>query len=168
MIAKLARFRVALGFVLAPIVFWLAQPTRTSIAAGALVAAAGEAIRFWAAGHLHKSREVTASGPYRFFAHPLYLGSSVIGIGLAIASGSMTAAVVIGSYLALALTVAARREEAFLRRSFGDAYDRYQRGSVDAERRFSLAQAIANREHRALIGLLLAVLLLALKAARNV
>jgi protein-S-isoprenylcysteine O-methyltransferase Ste14 len=168
MIEKLARFRVALGFVLAPMVFWLAQPTRTTLVAGALVAVAGEAIRFWAAGHLHKSREVTASGPYRWFAHPLYLGSSVIGIGLAIASGRAAAAVLVVSYLAVALTVAAKSEEAFLRRSFGDQYDRYQRGAVDAERRFSLAQAMANREHRALIGLVLAVLLLALKAARTV
>ena len=53
------------------------------------VALAGEAIRFWAAGHLNKSREVTRSGPYRFVAHPLYLGSSVIGAGLAIASHSV-------------------------------------------------------------------------------
>jgi hypothetical protein len=34
-------------------------------------------------------------------------------------------------------------------------------------RRFSLAQAIANREHRAVAGALLAVLLLSLKAAYN-
>ena len=166
--AGLARFRVAVGFALAPIVFWLAQPTGTTILAGALVALAGEAIRFWAAGHLHKSREITASGPYRWFAHPLYLGSSVIGIGLAIASGRAAAVILIASYLAVALTVAAKSEEALLRRSFGDDYDRYRRGAVDPGRRFSLAQAMANREHRALIGLVLAVLLLALKAARNV
>ena len=106
----LARFRVALGFALAPIVFWLAQPTHASIAAGAVVAAAGEAVRFWAAGHLHKSREITASGPYRWFAHPLYLGSSVIGVGLAIASARLAAVVLIGSYLAVALTVAANSD----------------------------------------------------------
>ena len=45
-------------------------------------------MRVWAAGHLLKAREVTRSGPYRFVAHPLYLGSSLIGVGLAIGSGS--------------------------------------------------------------------------------
>jgi hypothetical protein len=39
---------------------------------------------------------------------------------------------------------------------------------VDGARRFSWAQAMANHESRAIIGFLLAVGLLALKAARNV
>ena len=88
---------------------------RADSGGGALVAGVGEAIRIWAAGHLHKSREVTASGPYRWFAHPLYLGSSVMGGGLAIASGSVSWRCVIAAYLSVALTVAARSEEAFLR-----------------------------------------------------
>ena len=81
--ARLARFRVFAGFVLGAIVLWLAQPTGQTVAIGAAVAGVGEAIRIWAAGHLQKSREVTASGPYRWFSHPLYLGSSVFyGLGI--------------------------------------------------------------------------------------
>src|SRR5258707_60288 len=64
-IATLARFRVALGFVFGVLVLVLAQPTARSLAIGMSIAACGEAIRFWAAGHLRKSREVTVSGPYR-------------------------------------------------------------------------------------------------------
>ena len=45
---------------------------------------AGECLRLWAAGHLEKSKEVTRSGPYRHTRHPLYLGSSIIGIGIAL------------------------------------------------------------------------------------
>ena len=81
---------------------------------------------------------------------------------------------VIALYLAVTLTAAIRNEEAFLRRTFGDRYDRYRRGrpgvdavAADAHRRFSLAQATANREHRALVGLAVAVLLLVLKATYN-
>jgi len=70
---------VGLGFVLGALVFWLAEPSKATIAAGTAVAIAGEGIRIWAAGHLHKSREVTSSGPYRWLAHPLYVGSSMIG-----------------------------------------------------------------------------------------
>jgi protein-S-isoprenylcysteine O-methyltransferase Ste14 len=155
-----ARLRVALGFA--------ATPTRTTIAAGLVVAVAGEACRFWAAGHLNKSREVTRSGPYRFVAHPLYLGSSVIGAGLAVASGRIVVAVIVAAYLAVTLTAAIRSEEAFLRRTFGGDYDAYKRtGLVDAARSFSLARALANREHRAVAGLLAAVLLMALKATYN-
>ena len=169
-IAALARFRVTTGFIFGAIVLWLAEPTRQSLEIGATVASVGEGIRIWAAGHLRKSREVTSSGPYRWCAHPLYVGSSVMGAGLAIASGRVLVAFLIAGYLTVALTVAVRNEEAFLRSTFGDWYDRYRRGDDRSEvasrndRRFSLAQALANREHRALIGLLLAVLLLALKA----
>jgi protein-S-isoprenylcysteine O-methyltransferase Ste14 len=166
--AWLARFRVALGFAFGALVFWFSTPTFATIAIGSVIAVCGEAIRIWAAGHLQKSREVTASGPYRWVGHPLYVGSSVMGGGLAIACGSLAVAVLIATYLAVALTVAARAEEAFLRRTFGDRYDRYERGVVDVERRFSVAQVIANHEHRAVMGLVVAVLLLALKAARIV
>jgi protein-S-isoprenylcysteine O-methyltransferase Ste14 len=164
----LARFRVALGFVFGVLVLWLAAPTRDSIAVGAAIAVAGEAIRLWAAGHLNKSREVTASGPYRWLAHPLYVGSSIMGVGLAVASGRAIVAAIIAVYLVATLTAAIRSEEAFLRGRFGDQYDQYRRhGQVDEDRRFSLAQALRNREHRAVVGLMVAVLMLVLKATYN-
>ena len=163
-----ARLRVALGFACAVLVFWLARPTATTIVAGLAVSAAGELFRIWAAGHLYKSREVTTSGPYRFVAHPLYVGSSVIGGGLAIASGRLSVAVIIAVYLLTTLTAAVRSEEAFLRRVFGDEYEEYRHtGVVDTGRRFSVARAMANREYRAVAGLVVAVLLLALKATYN-
>ena len=130
----------------------------------------GEGLRVWAAGHLNKSREVTSSGPYRWFAHPLYVGSSIMGAGLAVASATVIAAIAIALYLVVTLTAAIRSEENFLRTAFGGEYDRYRRrqasGAGDA-RRFSAARAIANHEHRAAIGLAVAVLLLLLKATYN-
>ena len=66
------------------VVLWLAQPTRATLAIGTALAIGGECLRVWASGHLNKAREVTASGPYRWFAHPLYVGSSIMGVGLAI------------------------------------------------------------------------------------
>ena len=85
LVAALARLRVALGWVFGLLVIVLANPSRRSLLVGMSVAVVGEAIRVWAAGHLNKAREVTSSGPYRFVGHPLYLGSSVMGFGLAIA-----------------------------------------------------------------------------------
>ena len=164
----LARWRVPLGFVCGPIVFALARPTRGSIAAGVLVALLGEAVRVWAAGHLRKLHEVSSSGPYRFVAHPLYLGSSIIGAGFAIACRSAPAALVIAAYLALTLSAAIAREEAFLRVRFGDDYDRYRSGLLgnrgEGRGRFSVGEAMRNREHRTMLGLAIAVLLLVLKA----
>jgi protein-S-isoprenylcysteine O-methyltransferase Ste14 len=172
MIAVLARLRVSLGFVMGTLVLALAQPSGRSLVAGMLVAVAGEALRIWAAGHLHKSREVTASGPYRWTPHPLYVGSSIMGLGLAISCRSLPIAVIIAFYLATTLTAAMKSEEAFLRRTFGDQYDLYRQGVAAARthgstRRFSVAQAVSNREYRAVVGLLIAMLLLALKASYN-
>jgi protein-S-isoprenylcysteine O-methyltransferase Ste14 len=163
-----SRFRVALGFLCGVAVFWLAAPTPASIAAGLPVAIAGELLRVWAAGHLNKSREVTRSGPYRYVAHPLYVGSSLIGIGLAIGSGSVVVAAIVAVYLIVTLTAAIKSEERFLREKFGPTYDEYRlRRVVDRERRFSWSQAMANREYRAVAGVTVAVLLLLWKATYN-
>jgi len=165
---RLARLRVPLGFALAAAVLWLAAPTRWTIAIGSGIALLGEGLRVWAAGHLNKSREVTASGPYRLVAHPLYLGSSFMGAGLAVASRSVIVAAIVAIYLASTISAAVRSEEAFLRARFGDRYDRYRRGAPPERlRRFSVAQAIANREYRAVGGLVAAVLLLLWKATYN-
>ena len=163
----LARRRVALGFLCGAATLALARPTAGSIAIGMSMAAVGELLRIWASGHLNKSREVTVSGPYRWVAHPLYVGSSIMGAGLAVACASIPVAIVIALYLALTLTAAVRTEEAFLRRTFGDRYDRYRRGDAQPEKRFGLAQAMANREYRAVIGLIVATLLLVWKATYN-
>ena len=174
LITVIARGRVALGFVAGVLVLILAQPTGRTLLVGMSIAACGEAVRIWAAGHVHKSREVTASGPYRFVPHPLYVGSSIMGAGLAIACASIPVAVLIALYLGTTLTAAIKSEEAYLRRAFGEQYDLYRSGVAArrrdpgmARRRFSLRQAIVNREHRAVVGFLIALLLLVWKATYN-
>jgi protein-S-isoprenylcysteine O-methyltransferase Ste14 len=164
----IARSRVGLGFLSGIAVLVLARPTKTSIVFGLPVALVGELIRIWAAGHLNKSREVTRSGPYRFVAHPLYIGSSLIGAGLAIGAGSLSVTAIVAAYLLVTLTAAIRSEEAFLRQAFGGAYDEYKlRDDVDRERRFSWERAMANREYRAMVGVTIALLLLVFKATYN-
>jgi protein-S-isoprenylcysteine O-methyltransferase Ste14 len=164
-IAQVARWRVPLGFAAGAVVWWLSQPTPQSLASGAIVAAIGETLRVWAAGHLNKGREVTSSGPYRWLAHPLYVGSSVMAIGLALASRSIAVAVVAGLYVGVTFTAAVKTEERALREAFGDAYDRYRREpSVDGTRRFSWHRALANGEHRTIAGLVLTLAALAVRS----
>jgi protein-S-isoprenylcysteine O-methyltransferase Ste14 len=160
----LARWRVFLGFVFAAVALWLATPTPLSLSFGAVVSVIGESIRLWAAGHLEKSKEVTRSGPYRFTRHPLYLGSSLIGIGFAIAANHLVVAIIVVAYLLLTLTAAMRSEEAHLREKFGDAYDAYvEKRSAPMDRPFSWQRALHNREHHTLAGLVAAMLILASK-----
>jgi protein-S-isoprenylcysteine O-methyltransferase Ste14 len=164
MIRLLARWRVTLGFGFAAVVLWLATPTPRSLAIGAAIAWIGEALRLWAAGHIEKSNEVTQSGPYRYTRHPLYLGSSLIGIGMAIVANHLVVGVIVIAYLALTLAAAMRSEEAHLREKFGDAYDAYaEKRGPRVDRAFSWPRAIHNREHHTIAGLLAGLVLLALK-----
>jgi protein-S-isoprenylcysteine O-methyltransferase Ste14 len=167
--AWLVRRRVTLGFVAAAAALALADPTWTTWRTGLFVAVAGEAIRIWAAGHLEKSREVTRSGPYRWTRHPLYAGSALIAVGIVIAANSVVAALVAALYIGVTIPMAIRAEEAFLRRTFGDAYDRYRRSeSEPVTRRFSIARAMRNREYRAVAGLIGGFALLALKVLLSI
>lgn len=154
MLKTLARLRVPLGFVFAAFAFYLARPTTTSMMIGLGVAVVGEALRVWAAGHIEKGREVTRSGPYQFVRHPLYLGSSVMALGFALASRSLVAAVVVAAYMLLTLVAAIRTEEAALDAKFSGEYSVYRAGAAPpVTRAFSLARVRANREYRAVIGL---------------
>ena len=160
----LARFRVFLGFVFAAVALWLATPTRESLVIGAAIMIAGECLRIWAAGHLEKGKEVTRSGPYRLTRHPLYLGSSLIGAGFAIATRHPVVGVIVAVYLVLTLTAAILSEEAHLRDKFGDEYDAYtEKRAAPMQRSFSWHRAMANREYNAIAGLAAALAVLAAK-----
>jgi protein-S-isoprenylcysteine O-methyltransferase Ste14 len=157
----LARRRVSLGFVFALGVLYFATPTWRSIALGGVIALVGEAVRIWAAGHLEKSREVTTSGPYRLTRHPLYLGSAIMGLGVAIGCRSWIVALLVLAYMGTTIAAAIRTEEAFLRQQFGDAYDAYAESrDVRVARHFSFERAWRNKEYRAVFGLVLFLLLL--------
>lgn len=162
---QLARWRVPLGFLMAIVTLAAARPTRASLLLGLWIALVGEGVRVWAAGHLEKSREVTRSGPYRFTGHPLYVGSSVIALGVVIAANSLLLAVVVGVYMTSTLVAAVRTEEAFLHETFGETYHRYRNATDEPMvRRFSLARVMRNREYRAIVGLAGGFALLALRA----
>ena len=134
-----------------------ARPARRLVAGGAC--AGGRAARRCGSGRpaISTSRgKSPSSGPYRWLAHPLYVGSSIMGVGLAIASRQRA------SWRCSSPSIWRRRsrrpsrsEEAFLRRTVRRALRSVspRRGAraspADARRRFSLAQAMANREHRA-------------------
>jgi protein-S-isoprenylcysteine O-methyltransferase Ste14 len=164
LVETLARRRVALGFLAAAAALLFAHPTLFTWRIGFVVAACGEAIRIWAAGHLEKGSEITRSGPYRWTRHPLYLGSSIVAVGVVIAARNVVVAALIAIYMASTITAAVRVEEAFLTTRFGDAYDRYRKSRAEPmARRFSVARVIRNREYRAAAGLVAGFALLALK-----
>ena len=164
-LSKFARFRVKLGFIVGAVAFWLATPHLSSLAFGISIATVGEMLRVWAAGHLRKGQEVTRSGPYRFIRHPLYFGSSIIGVGFVVAAANLVVLAIVVGYLVLTLWAAIREEEMRLQLAFGEEYENYRQGTVrPSERKFSIERMINNGEHKTLLGFLVGSIILSMKA----
>ena len=99
----------------------------------------------------------------------MYLGSSIIALGVVVAGRSAVAAACIVVYMVVTIGSAIAIEERFLRGKFGTAYDDYKRSEAQPiERRFSLARARRNREYRAVFGLGLGFAVLALKIVLSI
>ncbi len=167
------RIRVPLGFVLAAVYLWLAQPSPLSLAAGAAPLALGLWLRGVASGHVRKDAELTTTGPYRYTRNPLYLGSVLVGIGLGIAAWNLwLAAVLVVLFLAIYWPVILSEEE-FLRRQF-PGYAEYARqvprllprlrAAGGPPGSFSRALYLQHREYNALIGSMAMILALVVKA----
>lgn len=120
---RLYRWRVPCGYAVAAAAIALAHPTSRSLALGLLLTLPGAALRAWASGHLEKTRLLATGGPYRHTQHPLYLGSSILALGVAVASASPWAVLAAGAYLLAFFPFAMRDEQAFLRGKFGRAYE---------------------------------------------
>jgi protein-S-isoprenylcysteine O-methyltransferase Ste14 len=141
--------------------FWLARPTLKSICLGAVIAATGLLIRTLASGHVQKNEQLTMSGPYAYVRNPLYFGSIVLGVGLAVAGSNWWIAVwLIVMFLAVYLPVI-RAEEIFLQRKFPE-YEEYvsrvprllprSRAFGNAKGSFSWELYCKHREYNAVLG----------------
>jgi protein-S-isoprenylcysteine O-methyltransferase Ste14 len=163
--------------------FLLASPTRASLVAGLIVSAAGLALRGWSAGTIRKGEVLTTSGPYAYLRNPLYVGSFLIGAGLAVAGGSWLWLVLFAGFFISVYgpTIAAEAER--LTEQFGQRYVDYSaqvpafvprmtpfRASdrpdgANEGATFRWSQYERNREWEALLGASAAYLALALKLA---
>jgi protein-S-isoprenylcysteine O-methyltransferase Ste14 len=173
--AFFVRWRVRLGYPLAIAVLFFARPSPRSILYGALVGLVGLVLRAWAAGYLHKQEVLTVTGPYAYTRNPLYLGSAVLALGVAIATRSWISALLLGVYFSVFYSVVMRREENELRPRHITNFDRYAdavplffprlspaRFSDSGSAAFSLTQYKKNHEWQAAVGFLLLLIVLVL------
>jgi hypothetical protein len=119
-----ARIRVPSGFgLLAVYVVW-ARPAAISVALGAAVALLGILLRAYAAGHLEKNQRLATTGPYAYTRNPLYLGSALVALGLAIAARIWWLGLLFAAYLIAVYWPVVREEEARLAELFPE-FSRY-------------------------------------------
>jgi len=170
---ELGRWRIPLGFVLTLVWVLRARPSLLSLALGLPLAAAGLALRAWAAGYIRKNDVLATSGPYRYTRNPLYLGSTLLGIGFVLAGADPWMSLGVALLFILVYLPVIRREEAFLQHRFGAEFEAYARrvprllprwGGGPIGGTFSVALYLRHREYNALLGYLglTAVLLLRL------
>lgn len=184
------RIRVPAGFVLAPLLFISARPTASSLAAGAFVAIIGLAIRAWASGHLKKNQELTMSGPYAHTRNPLYLGTFLLGSGVAVGGGAPWFVALFATLYLIIYVPVMFAEAETLRALFAKQYEAYSkqvplfvprftpyravspmseypssRTNSGPQRQFDLSLYLRHREYRAALGFVVAYALLAAKLA---
>jgi protein-S-isoprenylcysteine O-methyltransferase Ste14 len=160
-----ARLRVPAGFVMLAAFGYFAQPTAESMQMGLPVSMSGLALRAWAAGHLRKNQKLATSGPYSFTRNPLYLGTLITAMGLAMSGNSVGLGAFFAAIFVLVYLPAIELEEQHLLEILPDYAEYAARvpllvpsvPSGTGDDAFSLAQYLKNEEYQALIGWLLAV-----------
>jgi protein-S-isoprenylcysteine O-methyltransferase Ste14 len=172
---KLSRLRVPLGYAAFALVVVFARPRPLSMASGIALAVVGEGLRIWASGHIEKTERLATGGPYAHTRNPLYVGSALMALGVAVASASPLVVIAVAAYFAALYPAVIREESAFLARRFPDEYAAWARdvpafiprptaagprGSV-----FQWERVRRNREWRTAAALPVVVAVLAARAA---
>jgi protein-S-isoprenylcysteine O-methyltransferase Ste14 len=167
----------AVWLLIIPFYFY-ASPSATLLAWGAGLSTVGLALRAWAAGSIHKDRELATTGPYAHARNPLYSGSFFLGSGVTVAGGQSVFGVAFLVFFVLVYRATVLREVSELEARFGERYRVYRaevpsvlprvtayesESSGSAPVTFSRARYMRNREWEAALGAAAAFGLLALK-----
>jgi protein-S-isoprenylcysteine O-methyltransferase Ste14 len=123
------RIRVPLGFVTAAV--YLVEVVRrplhpTAIEWSLALVLPGLALRAIASGTVKKNQELSVTGPYAYTRNPLYLGSTLIAAGFAVALLSWPVALLLAAGFAAIYIPVIASEEKFLRGAF-PGFDEYCR-----------------------------------------
>jgi protein-S-isoprenylcysteine O-methyltransferase Ste14 len=143
------------------------NPSVRSLCVGGTIALTGGLLRLWAAGHIDKGRVLAQGGPYAHTRNPLYLGSSIMALGVLLAGrGYWLILPFCACFFAFYYPVM-KAEELELTQSHGDEFRRYTRrvplflpglgGETRGASAFLWSRVRKNREHRTMAGLLLTV-----------
>ena len=165
-----SRTAVLYGTIALLVIF--ADPSWVSCFFGSIFVLGGEALRFWATGHLRKNEELTTSGPYAYLQSPLYLGSYIIGTGLCIMA--MNPVIWILTTLIFFISYVPRKQQiewGRMEERFGEEFLKYKR-SVNyfmpklepypegSKHLWSFAMTIENTEHQTALAVLLIAFLI--------
>lgn len=119
----IARLRLPLGYIAILAAFFVNDGHFVWWALGLVFL--GSAVRMWSAGTLIKTRELITTGPYAISRNPLYLGTFLAGVGLALFVHSAALLVFFVVTFALSYTAQINWEEKLLYREHGEPFRDY-------------------------------------------
>jgi protein-S-isoprenylcysteine O-methyltransferase Ste14 len=169
---------VPAGWALGALVLALARPAPWSLLLGLPLALLGEALRVWASGHIEKTTRLATGGPYAHSRNPLYVGSVLMALGVAVACASPWVVAAVAAYFLAFYPSVMREEAAFLAVKFPEEHEAWVaavpsfwprvRPSGPRASRFEWSRVSRNREWRTAAALpLVAALLLLLPHLRR-
>ncbi len=148
---------------------FVARITDLSYLLGACLMFLGLGIRFWASGHISKSRHLATSGPYAYTRNPLYVGNLVAGLGIVAISNNIWLILYYLAAFSVLYIGTIREEEESLEEKFAGAYRDYVRAVPaflpsfkkypNAEKKpFDLNQSFKNGEFIRLSGFIVLII----------
>jgi protein-S-isoprenylcysteine O-methyltransferase Ste14 len=132
--------RQGIGLLLVAVCAYFANLDTGFVILGLALALAGQIFRIWAAGFIHKNKQLATTGPYALVRHPLYLGNFLIMIGFTIASANLYVTLAVAVFWLIWYPAAIAYEDTKLERIFEDewrAWSKNIRAVIPGRFRFS-------------------------------
>jgi len=115
--------RQGLGLILLLVcAYFTSKAGDTRIIIGFTIAAVGQLWRIYAAGVIHKNRQLASTGAYSLVRHPLYLGNLLILGGFTVACGNWFVVALVAFFFLFYYPAAIRYEDRKLEDIFGEEW----------------------------------------------
>jgi len=114
--------RQVIGLLLVAVCAQFARPDFGLVAPGLALAVLGQLFRIYAAGFIHKNKQLASTGPYALVRHPLYTGNFLILIGFTIASANWYVTVGVIVFFLVWYPAAIAYEDSKLEKIFEDEW----------------------------------------------
>jgi protein-S-isoprenylcysteine O-methyltransferase Ste14 len=170
----LARYRVSVSlfFVIAYLI--ISELSFPFFYFGLPLIIAGESLRIWASGYLHKATKLTTSGPYVFVRNPLYVGNFLLGLGFILLAWNLYLFIFFILLFVFLYYATIKSEEERLQKLFGKPYLQYKNNVPSIiprlklyqgeKEKFKWTQVRENREYRAVVGIIILFVIQLVKA----
>jgi protein-S-isoprenylcysteine O-methyltransferase Ste14 len=114
--------RQVIGLLLVAVCAHFTKPDSGTVAIGLALAVVGQFFRIYAAGFIHKNKQLASTGPYALVRHPLYLGNFLILIGFTVASANLYVTIGVVLFFLIWYPAAIAYEDSKLENIFEDEW----------------------------------------------